>query len=108
MNAVIEEAHPDEEVDHEEDVEGEVYLLRGVGGPGHAGLHCVTGMEDCGVEMLILKAQKPHKATVIAKDFPIIAKCNSVKDFWHVMHYWFCKWLVDRNSTWHNPIIFEN
>ena len=30
------------------------------------------------------------------------AKCNSVKDFWHVMHYWLCKRLVDRNSTWHN------
>ena len=43
---MVEEAHPDEEVDHEEDVEGEVYLLRGVGGPGHAGLHGVTGIQD--------------------------------------------------------------
>ena len=44
---MIEEAHPDEEVDHEEDVEGEVYLLRGVGCPGHTGLHSVTRIEGC-------------------------------------------------------------
>ena len=49
---MIEEAHPDEEVDHEEDVEGEVYLLRGVGCPGHTGLHCVTRIGGYEVERL--------------------------------------------------------
>ena len=34
--------HPDEEVDHKEDVEGQVYLLGGVLQPWYAGLHAVT------------------------------------------------------------------
>ena len=33
---------PDEEVDHEEYIEGQVNLLGGVVGPGNTGLHCVT------------------------------------------------------------------
>ena len=49
---MIEEAHPDEEVNHEEDVEGKVYLLRGVGRPGHAGLHSVTEKEAYEFETL--------------------------------------------------------
>ena len=35
-------SHPDEEVDHEEYIEGQVNLLSGVLRPGNAGLHCVT------------------------------------------------------------------
>ena len=31
--------HSDEEVDHEEDVKGQVDLLRGAGGPGMTRLH---------------------------------------------------------------------
>ena len=34
--------YSDEKVDHEEDVECQIYLLRGVLRPGHAGLHSVT------------------------------------------------------------------
>ena len=36
------QAHPDEEVDHEEDVEGKVYLLCGVLCPRHTRLHRVA------------------------------------------------------------------
>ena len=36
------QAHPDEEVDHEEDVEGEVDLLSGVLCPGKTSLDRVT------------------------------------------------------------------
>ena len=38
-------AYPDEEVDHEEDVEGEVYLLGGVLGPGDTLLNSLTELE---------------------------------------------------------------
>ena len=34
--------HPDEEVDHEENIECQVDLLGCVLRPGNAGLHCVT------------------------------------------------------------------
>ena len=37
---------PDEEVDHEEDVEGEINLLGGVLCPGKTGLHSVTDIKD--------------------------------------------------------------
>ena len=36
------QAHPDEEVDHEEDVECQVYLLGCVLQPRYTGLHAVT------------------------------------------------------------------
>ena len=36
------QAHPDEEVDHEEDVECEIELLSCILGPGYTGLHSVT------------------------------------------------------------------
>ena len=34
--------YPDEKVDHEEDVECQIYLLGGVMGPGYAGLHGIA------------------------------------------------------------------
>ena len=39
-------AHPDEEVDHEEDVEGKVNLLGGVLNPGSACLHTIPANKD--------------------------------------------------------------
>ena len=38
--------YSDEKVDHEEDVECQIYLLRGVLSPGHAGLNSVTKGEN--------------------------------------------------------------
>ena len=39
-------AHPDEEVDHEENVESEVNLLGRVLNPGSACLHTIPGNKD--------------------------------------------------------------
>ena len=51
---MIEEAHPDEEVDHEEDVECEVNLLGGVFLPWDALLNAQTVYK-----ILIYKKRKP-------------------------------------------------
>ena len=34
--------YPDEKIHHEEDIEGEIYLLGGVMSPGYAGLHSIA------------------------------------------------------------------
>ena len=47
------ETHPDEEVDHEEDVEAEVDLLGGVLQPRNTRLHIVTAIVRMDSSMII-------------------------------------------------------